>query len=179
MLGILLVTQEWGQRTGMVTFTLEPIRRRVILAKVLAALLLGLAAVVLALVVAAVCAALFGSSDALAASASTTSAEVPAAAGAPACSRVSPSALLLLNTAAAIVVYFVVPLAFNDPAEHVGARAARPAAVDRPQHRPGSRCSARRPRHRRAVGPAGHSALIWVVLPFVLGLWRVLRAEVK
>ena len=28
VLGILLVTQEWGQRTGMVTFTLEPHRAR-------------------------------------------------------------------------------------------------------------------------------------------------------
>ena len=46
MLGILLVTSEWGQRTGMVTFTLEPHRGKVIAAKVVAALVLGLLAVV-------------------------------------------------------------------------------------------------------------------------------------
>ena len=34
VLGILLITQEWSQRTGMVTFTLEPHRGKVIGAKV-------------------------------------------------------------------------------------------------------------------------------------------------
>ena len=34
VMGILLVTQEWTQRTGMVTFTLEPHRGKVIAAKV-------------------------------------------------------------------------------------------------------------------------------------------------
>src|SRR6188508_3120904 len=47
VMGILLVTQEWTQRTGMVTFTLEPHRGKVITAKVLAALTFGLLAVVL------------------------------------------------------------------------------------------------------------------------------------
>lgn len=40
--GILAMTSEWSQRTGLVTFTLEPRRTRVIVAKVLAALALGL-----------------------------------------------------------------------------------------------------------------------------------------
>ena len=52
MLGILLITQEWSQRTGMVTFTLEPHRGKVIAAKVIAALVFGLLAVVLACVIA-------------------------------------------------------------------------------------------------------------------------------
>ena len=41
VLGIMLVTGEWGQRTGMVTFTLEPSRSRVVLAKLVAGLLLA------------------------------------------------------------------------------------------------------------------------------------------
>ena len=53
VLGILLVTQEWGQRTAMVTFTLEPHRGKVMGAKVLAALAFGMLAVLLALVLAA------------------------------------------------------------------------------------------------------------------------------
>ena len=36
VLGILLVTQEWSQRTAMVTFTLEPQRSRTLIAKVCA-----------------------------------------------------------------------------------------------------------------------------------------------
>ncbi len=44
ILGILTVTSEWGQRTGLVTFTLEPHRGRVVVAKLLAVVLLGFAA---------------------------------------------------------------------------------------------------------------------------------------
>jgi len=42
VVGILSVTSEWSQRTGLVTFTLEPHRGRVLLAKMAAVLLLGL-----------------------------------------------------------------------------------------------------------------------------------------
>lgn len=46
--GVLVVTSEWSQRTAMVTFALEPHRIRVILAKLLAVTLLALATIVLA-----------------------------------------------------------------------------------------------------------------------------------
>ena len=52
VLGILLVTSEWSQRTALVSFTLMPVRGRVLLAKVLASLLAGLAAIALTVVVA-------------------------------------------------------------------------------------------------------------------------------
>ena len=42
VLGIMLVTSEWSQRTAMVTFTLEPHRGRVVAAKLVAGLLLAL-----------------------------------------------------------------------------------------------------------------------------------------
>ena len=42
VLGIMSATQEWSQRTGLTTFTLEPRRGRVVTAKVVAAALLGL-----------------------------------------------------------------------------------------------------------------------------------------
>lgn len=51
IIGIMAATAEWSQRTGLVTFVLEPRRGRVVLAKGLAALVL--AAVVLAAAVAA------------------------------------------------------------------------------------------------------------------------------
>lgn len=54
ILGILTVTSEWGQRTGLVTFTLEPRRGRVVVAKLLAVIVLGLLALALALALAAV-----------------------------------------------------------------------------------------------------------------------------
>lgn len=45
---ILTVTSEWGQRTGLVTFTLEPNRVRVLLAKAASVALLALATIVVA-----------------------------------------------------------------------------------------------------------------------------------
>ncbi|MBC7276523.1 ABC transporter permease subunit [Nocardioides sp.] len=67
VLAILIVTQEWGQRTHMVTFTLEPSRMRVIVAKLVAvvALVLALMAVaVLCGVIGNVLAAALGGYDA-------------------------------------------------------------------------------------------------------------------
>jgi ABC-2 type transport system permease protein len=49
VVGILLVTSEWSQRTAQVTFTLVPHRGRVLAAKVLASLALALAAFVVVL----------------------------------------------------------------------------------------------------------------------------------
>jgi ABC-2 type transport system permease protein len=53
-LAILVVTSEWSQRTGLVTFTLVPSRGRVLRAKFTATLGLGLALIVIAFATAAV-----------------------------------------------------------------------------------------------------------------------------
>ncbi|MBM0125124.1 ABC transporter permease [Pimelobacter simplex] len=50
VMAITIVTQEWSQRTAMVTFALEASRLRVVLAKLLAVMALGAATIVLALV---------------------------------------------------------------------------------------------------------------------------------
>lgn len=52
VVGILAVTSEWSQRTGLVTFSLEPRRGRVAWAKLASALMLGAAAVVTSVVLA-------------------------------------------------------------------------------------------------------------------------------
>lgn len=54
VLGILSATQEWSQRTAMTTFALVPRRGRVLWAKVISTLLLGLAAAVATLALGAV-----------------------------------------------------------------------------------------------------------------------------
>jgi ABC-2 type transport system permease protein len=51
MIGILAVTSEWSQRTGLTTFTLIPHRGRVLGAKLVAALVVGVVAMFVALVV--------------------------------------------------------------------------------------------------------------------------------
>ena len=51
MIGILAVTSEWSQRSGLTTFTLVPHRGRVLGAKFLAAITVGIASMFVALVV--------------------------------------------------------------------------------------------------------------------------------
>lgn len=53
VVGILLVSSEWSQRTALVSFALVPERPRLLAAKLLAGIVLGLAAMVLAVVLAA------------------------------------------------------------------------------------------------------------------------------
>ena len=53
VLGILAVTSEWSQRTGLVTFTLAPSRGRVMLAKATATVILALAVIAVAFATAA------------------------------------------------------------------------------------------------------------------------------
>jgi ABC-type transport system involved in multi-copper enzyme maturation permease subunit len=60
VVGILLVTSEWSQRTAQVTFTLVPQRDRVLVAKIGAAVVVALAAFVVALALAALFTALGG-----------------------------------------------------------------------------------------------------------------------
>ena len=50
IIAILAITGEWSQRTGLTTFTLVPHRMRVILAKVIASLIVGVASMLIALV---------------------------------------------------------------------------------------------------------------------------------
>src|SRR4051794_36337707 len=54
VVGILLVSSEWSQRTALISFALVPERPRLIAAKVLAGVVLGLLAFVFAAVVAAI-----------------------------------------------------------------------------------------------------------------------------
>lgn len=60
VLAIVSVTSEWGQRTHLVTFTLEPRRLRIVIAKLGAVLILGLAAIAAALVFGALGNVLYG-----------------------------------------------------------------------------------------------------------------------
>jgi ABC-2 type transport system permease protein len=62
VLGILLVTSEWSQRTGLTTFALVPQRERVIAAKVIGAAVLTLGAVAACLLIAATGNAIAGDS---------------------------------------------------------------------------------------------------------------------
>jgi hypothetical protein len=181
VLGIMLVTSEWSQRTAMVTFALEPRRPLILAAKLVVGVLLtiitALAATALGLVMNLLYAVLHGDPDwtfgwnyffgflivqSLA--------------------MIGGFALatLLLNTPAAIVLFFIYKWAlliiFAIISANIGWFDEASRWFD----------------FQRAQGPLGDlsiqgeewaylfsSGFIWLVLPLGIGLWRILRAEVK
>jgi len=176
VLGILLITQEWGQRTGMVTFTLEPHRGRVLWSKVIAAVLFGLAAVVVAMIVAALATLVCGGDDpwttlGLDDVGKFALLQVSGVIGGMA------FGLLFLNSAAAIVVSYVLPTAFtivsslwhwlNKIQAWVDLGTSQGPLFDSDNLT------------GKEWAQLGTSTLLWVVIPFAIGMWRVLRAEVK
>ena len=109
IVGILLVSSEWSQRTALITFTLVPKRMRVMSAKIAAGLVLGVIVLAIALVVAVVAILAVGGEWTLG----------PAVFGQIACSCLT--AMLtgiafgaaFLSSAPAIVLSFVLPLALG------------------------------------------------------------------
>ncbi len=176
VLGILLVTSEWSQRTALVSFTLTPVRGRVILAKVLAGLVAGLAAIALTVVVAALATLAGGAGDAWAQVGvddlgkfvllQVTGVLQGLAFG-----------LLVLNSSAAIVSYFVLPSALN-----ILGTLWKPLGDVQPWI---DLWTSQSPLFMggnltdEQWMQCATSTVIWVVLPFAFGLIRVLRAEVK
>ena len=176
VLGILLVTSEWSQRTGLVSFTLVPLRGRVLTAKVLAGLVAGIAAIVLSVAFAAMATVISGTPDGFAHFG-------PDELGKFGILQITgilqglAFGLLFLNSAPAIVSYFVFPTALNivgslweplgkmQPWIDLWASQAPLFTADDLTN--------------QQWAQIGTSNLIWVVLPFALGLVRVLQAEVK
>ncbi len=176
VLGILLVTSEWSQRTALVTFTLMPLRGRVVLAKVLAALAAGLAAIVLAVAVAALATVLGGAPDAWAHIGLDDFAKFGVLQATGVLQGLA-FGLLFLSSAAAIVVYFVVPIAFSIVANLWSALKDAAPWIDLGTSQTPLFSGAHLTGEQWAQ--LATSTALWVLLPFALGVFRVLRAEVK
>jgi ABC-2 type transport system permease protein len=181
VLGIMLVTSEWSQRTAMVTFTLEPHRGRIVTAKLMAGLILALIVSLIATASAFVVNAIyavahgdgnwhFGFVEFLGFLATQMIAMLTGFA----------FATLLLNTAAAIVVYFaysfLIPTIFAIAAQFLDWFKDVQPWVDFTQ--------AQQPLITASMTGEDWAQLlvsgfIWLVIPVALGLWRILRAEVK
>jgi ABC-type transport system involved in multi-copper enzyme maturation permease subunit len=176
VLGILLVTSEWSQRTALVTFTLMPVRGRVLLAKVIAALIAGFVAIVLAMGIASL-ATLAGGGDNAWANIGVDDVAKFCLVQMTGVMQGLAFGLLFLSSAAAIVTYFVLPTAFSIVASLWGALKDAAPWVDlgTSQMPLFSANNLTGEQWWQVVT----SSLIWVVLPFVIGLVRVLRAEVK
>lgn len=176
ILGILTMTSEWSQRTGLVTFVLEPRRGRVLQAKVVAALALGIGMSIVMLLVSVIGNVLgqtLRNGHGSWSSAAPVSTEV---------TLVLLSWLLLgialgmalLVSAAAIVVAFVVPNMFS--AFFGSGSKSTTAWFDLNQ--------AQSPLYSHDITGKGWVQLVaasalWIGLPMVLGVMRVRRTEVK
>jgi ABC-2 type transport system permease protein len=168
--GILLVTSEWSQRTGMITFALVPVRSRILGAKLIASIVLSLAMLVTAVaVVAAGVAAVDGTwSDAgtlIAQSAVylTTGMVVGVAFG-----------TILLASAPAIVALFALPITWTAVASLSFFASAAPWLDTR---------LALAPLHEEVLSAtqwahAGTALALWMLLPLLIGIWRISRQEV-
>lgn len=178
VLGILLVTSEWSQRTALTTFALVPDRSRVLTAKLLAGVVLG----VLGVGVGAVASAL-------------ATAFVPAVTGLEAGWDLSAAQLgqvllvqvvvvlvgvafgmLLLSSPLAIVLYFVLPTVFTILVNAVAALNWVRDWLDL--------STTTIPMYEgRLAGEGwaqvGTSVALWLLLPLVLGWLRIRRTEIS
>jgi ABC-2 type transport system permease protein len=176
VLGILLVTSEWGQRAALNTFTLVPHRGRIIGAKLVAAVLLGLAAIAAAILIAALAALVAGNDDVWGAYGFGDTGKFALLQTIGIVQGLA-FGMLFLNSAAAIVAYFVLPIAFNIVTSIVERlRDVQPWIDPGTAQTPlfGSEALTGEEWAQLAV-----TTLIWVVLPGVIGAWRMMRAEVK
>jgi ABC-type transport system involved in multi-copper enzyme maturation permease subunit len=169
--GVLLVTSEWSQRTGMITFTLVPDRARLIGAKLLAAFTLSFGMLLVCFGIAAAGLVAAGTGDA--SEAWTLLAQcIPYICG----GMIMGVAFgaLLQNSTVAIVALFTIPAAwlglaslsfFGNAGDWTDTgRSLAPLSrevVDATQW-----------------AQAGTSLAIWLLIPLLIGIWRVTKREV-
>jgi ABC-2 type transport system permease protein len=182
VLGIMAVTSEWSQRTAMVTFTLEPLRGRVIAAKFVTTVLLAVAAIVVGMLLSVLANVLYGLISDF---------DVVWGIGAMdvfyyfllhlfGMATGFAFGALFLNTPAAIVLYFVYSFVlpglfelgaqlmswFDDLRPWIDFSYAQGPLIDGTIE-------------GKDWAYLATTTLIWLVLPLAGGLWRIFRAEVK
>lgn len=189
-IAITSITSEWGQRTSLFTFALEPHRLRVVAAKLVAVVLLAVATLVFAAVLAVVANVLMSVVTGQEAAWSVDGEDLAwniylqvayflMAFG---------LGMVFLNTAGAIVVYYVVALVLPQivygavyvlvswgpevipwldlrfsVAQYLG-QMPPPEAGGAPDF---------------GIAPVVVTALLWIVVPFVIGVTRIRRVELK
>jgi ABC-2 type transport system permease protein len=175
VVGILLVSSEWSQRTAMITFALVPDRLRVLAAKLVAGVSLSMAALAIALGVGV------GATAAVAP-------DVDGAWSLPVAMLGQEAVLvatgmimglafgaMLLSSPPAIVLYFGLPLGFQ-------ALAAIPGFDGPAGWLDGSRSL--RPVTEHVLSAAewarvGTTLAAWMLVPLLVGAWRMTRSEVR
>ena len=174
VVGILLVTSEWSQRTGLITFALVPVRSRILGAKLMASLILAVAMLVLVLGI--VAAAVLVASPGVDGTWSGLAPMIGQSAVYLTTGMVTGVAFgaILLASAPAIVANFALPTAWAAVASLSIFSGVAPWLDT-----------------VRATGPlseevlsatqwahAGTALALWMVLPLLVGIWRITRREV-
>jgi ABC-2 type transport system permease protein len=172
--GILLVTSEWSQRTGMITFALVPVRSRVLGAKLIASLALAVGMLVMA--VGVVAAGVLVASPGVDGTWSDVAPLIAQSAVYLTAGMLTGVAFgaILLASAPAIVALFALPIAWTAVAS-LSFFADAALWLDT----------------RLALGPmpqevlsttqwahAGTALALWMLLPLLIGIWRITRREV-
>jgi ABC-2 type transport system permease protein len=176
IVGILLITSEWSQRTALITFALVPVRGRVLVAKIVASLALTAIALVAAIALSALGTALAapGVDDTWSLGGGmlgqmvlyiVTSMLMGVAYG-----------TILLSSAPAIVLSFVVPIAVAAVTNIVHALDGLGRWIDQ------SRTLSDLVLHDysgKEWARAGVTLLVWMVVPLLVGAYRFTRGEVR
>ncbi len=183
VLGIMLVTSEWSQRTAMVTFSLEPRRLRVVMAKLVVGLVLTLLTVLVSILIGVL---FTGLCEIVQSDQTSWGVDGSGLVGffLTQCLAMAGGfalAALLLNTPAAIVTFFIykwaIPIVLFIISDLVEAFAKISPYVNF--------LEAQDPLFDLSLNTAQEwaqllvSGLIWLGIPLALGLLRILRAEVK
>ena len=171
IVGILLVSSEWSQRTNLITFTLVPQRMRVINAKLMAGVLVGIVVLILALAVSVLVTAAVGGvwNLTLGIFGQVTVLVITAMLGGIAFGAA------FLSSAPAIVASFALPTAWT-------ALGSIPALNGAAHWLDASRTTA----HMTERALSAHewaqfatSQLLWLALPLAIGIYRIVRGEIR
>lgn len=170
IVGILLVTSEWSQRTGLITFALIPARGRIVIAKLAAALIVAFVAAVICLVLGLAGGSLFGSGT-----------EIEAA-------QIGRGFLFLViavaigvglglafqNSPLAIVLYFAGPILVAA----VGAISRSIGDVTEWLDQSGLITLVEIDQRGVEWDKVGVTALVWIALPLLAGMLRLRRGDI-
>jgi ABC-2 type transport system permease protein len=174
VVGILLVTSEWSQRTGMITFALVPVRSRVLGAKLVASVVLAVATLVMA--VGVVAAGVLVASPGVDGTWSDVAPLIGQSAvylGGGMLTGVAFGAILLAS-APAIVALFALPITWTAVASLSFFADAAPWLDTRLALGP-------MPQEVMNTTQWAHAATalaLWMLLPLLIGTWRITRREI-
>jgi ABC-type transport system involved in multi-copper enzyme maturation permease subunit len=178
VLGILMVTSEWSQRTALTTFTLTPVRERIAVAKLLAAAVFAVGALVLSLALGAI-----GNLICIAFDRGSGGWHLAAATFAQALLAVVLAIVMgvafgmaFLNSPLAIVLYFVAPILISIVNGLVTAIQDTMAWLDYNQ---ASSPLIGETLTGKQWGQLATSGALWILLPLAVGYVRLVRSELK